>query len=374
MMAQASVTFGKYVERGEHPDPDDFVSEKDVGAIHFAQTPVEAMAVETEGRKLFQRNKKGLHPLIDASHACFMQHLPLVLSPDIIWLTIAQGLSQHINSDPEKFRYRFVEHEGQLQLDVERHTFVRGSPSNDWPGVFKEFSGKIREYIGAKTHDLLVPTFSTTTPVSAAAAEIVLLEAMQSYFSFHCFTGCSIPSFTILGTVDDWRSIRSRVLGFLQIDKDLEWWTTPLVFVLDHFILAAEDKADLEFWKSWYKFESWSGGNAVTGAVLALFPYIDSKRNKHVDFRRAGAEIADSQGEGSESRNFFGQVVDSSGVGLKRFSSSLSKAPFTWHYHKTDLSMLFVSGLMGMTYDEDKGVKPVIGWAITDANTSASKT
>jgi hypothetical protein len=37
-----------------------------------------------------------IHPLALAVHTAFSEHRPLVLTPDIIWLTIAQGVAQHI--------------------------------------------------------------------------------------------------------------------------------------------------------------------------------------------------------------------------------------------------------------------------------------
>jgi hypothetical protein len=35
----------------------------------------------------------GEHPLIAAAHLAFSQHRPLLLSPDVIWVTIVQGLA-----------------------------------------------------------------------------------------------------------------------------------------------------------------------------------------------------------------------------------------------------------------------------------------
>ena len=51
--------------------------------------------------------------LISAIHTAWSSHYPLTLTPDIIWLCIAQGLAQHINTDynAEKLRHLFVEHE-----------------------------------------------------------------------------------------------------------------------------------------------------------------------------------------------------------------------------------------------------------------------
>jgi hypothetical protein len=36
------------------------------------------------------------HPLMTAVHMTFSEHRPLMLSPDIVWVTMAQGLAMHI--------------------------------------------------------------------------------------------------------------------------------------------------------------------------------------------------------------------------------------------------------------------------------------
>jgi len=38
------------------------------------------------------------HPLAAAVHCAFAQHRPLVLTPDAVWLTVAQGFAQHVNT------------------------------------------------------------------------------------------------------------------------------------------------------------------------------------------------------------------------------------------------------------------------------------
>ena len=149
------------------------------------------------------------HPLIAALHGAFCLHLPLVLSPDIIWLTITQGLARHINANAEELRQQFVSHQGKLKIKVQRDDFVKGSAENTWPKAFTTFSEKVHEHIG-DVHELIVSDFSTTGQVEKAASEIVLLDSVQSYFSFEMITICGIPSITLEGTVDDWRKIAIR--------------------------------------------------------------------------------------------------------------------------------------------------------------------
>ena len=44
------------------------------------------------------------HPVVAAVHRAFMEHRPLCLSPDMIWLMIIQGVANHINAHAEELR------------------------------------------------------------------------------------------------------------------------------------------------------------------------------------------------------------------------------------------------------------------------------
>lgn len=212
------------------------------------------------------------HPLIACLHHAFATHRPICLSPDIIWLTLTQGLASHINANAEKLRRRFVKHEGKLKLVVRRDDFVKGSPENPWPEVFTEFSTAIRKHIG-KAHDLIVADFSTTGPVERAASEVVLLDAMQAYFAYQVQTICGIPSITLEGTVADWESIARRAKQFARYG--LGWWVDDLRPILDQFVAAAKGMIDRPFWDSIYKWkgrERCGESEYVSGWALKLFP------------------------------------------------------------------------------------------------------
>ena len=126
----------------------------------------------------------GFHSLIAAAHLAYQHHFPLVLSPDVIWLTIAQGLANHVNNNAEQLRPRFVPHQGKLTIQVRRDDFRKGSPENPWAEVWPEFSAQIKKVIGPETHGLIVSDFSTTGPTERAASEVVLMDCVQSYFSY----------------------------------------------------------------------------------------------------------------------------------------------------------------------------------------------
>src|SRR5215472_5878390 len=56
------------------------------------------------------------HPFIYAVQEAFSSHYPLTLSPDAIWLVIAQGFGHHIAENAEALRHRLVRHREKQTL------------------------------------------------------------------------------------------------------------------------------------------------------------------------------------------------------------------------------------------------------------------
>jgi hypothetical protein len=116
----------------------------------------------------------GFHSLI-AAHLAYQHHYPLVLTPDAIWLTLAQGLANHVNIHAERLRPLLVRHEGRPTVTVRRDDFVKGSPENPWAEVWPAFTAAIREYLTPEVHGLVTCDFSTTSPTERAASEAATL-------------------------------------------------------------------------------------------------------------------------------------------------------------------------------------------------------
>lgn len=301
------------------------------------------------------------HPVIVALHRGFMQHRPLCLSPDMIWLLICQGVAHHVNAHAESLRPQFVRHRGKARIEVRRDDFIKGSPENPWGEVIDEFSARLREHIGP-THDLFVPRFSTTGPTERIAAEIVLLDAMQSYFEYVLHTLCGIPAITLEGTAEDWQALADRAEAFAKFD--LEWWLTPLQPILQEFVATARGEGRRPFWESIYKFGSFSGGAAVTGWIAAFFPYFKDQQGNPTERNPWLAEGGPKlklllAGEWDQKR------FDLGGPSPGAFSSGLARAPFVWKYLEQGFDMEFVGGFVGVAQDSATlALRPEIGWAI----------
>ena len=71
----------------------------------------EVMAFAGDGeRRVLTGPGAELHPFLGAVHTAFAEHRPLVLSPDVVWLTILAGVTQHVRLSAERLRDRFVRH------------------------------------------------------------------------------------------------------------------------------------------------------------------------------------------------------------------------------------------------------------------------
>lgn len=288
-------------------------------------------------------------PLLVAAHFAFSQHRPLVLSPDMIWVTIAQGLAQHIKNHAEKLRDKFVGHNGKLDITVERNDLVKGSPENPWDQVIGEFSGAIRKHLRT-TYDQLISDFSTTGPVERTACEVVLLDAFQPYFEYRLVCICGIPEITLEGTTQDWQRLREKV-DRLQ-PYDLDWWLPNVRQIADQFVRASEGDVDVKFWRDIYKREQAYGADKINGWLVQLVPYLKNHQTGNFTVRNRLLETPEEWS-----------------VSTGCLPSGIAQVPFRWQFESTEIAMEFLGGFVGITQNTDTmALRPKLGWAVRQAS------
>ena len=287
------------------------------------------------------------HGLVMAAHLAFAHHYPLTLSPDHVWLCIAQAAARHVLNNADALRGRLVRHDGKVELHVRRDEFIPGHADNDWPGVMAEISDQLREHLGGR-RDLFVCDFSTTGAVARTASEIVLMSAMQRFFEYSVGTLCGIPEVRLEGTEADWASIVRRVRALEELD--LGWWTKHLGPAVEALHDTARGRGDAGFWKRMYKLEHASGGDRISGWINILFPYLaDETEPESLETRLE-----------PEHEFHLPKVGD--------FPVGLTRAPFTWEILGQPHAMQVVAGFFGVSQDPDTlHLRPQLGWAVTPA-------
>ena len=178
------------------------------------------------------------HPVFNSFVDAYRNDRPVTISPDIIWLLIVQGFSNHVNFHAEKLRSKFVNFYGQKTL----HTF-RDSiefTKEDYKSIIPQFVEQIEKYTGKEIIDTLTPNFSTTTPVTITSAQLSIMCAMKHYFryvSHACI--CHFPFVVIEGKKADWEEIL-RKLDVIEKYNLKQHFLMTLTIKFTNFILSFE--------------------------------------------------------------------------------------------------------------------------------------
>ncbi len=303
------------------------------------------------------------HPLIDAVHVAFSQHRPLTLSPDAIWLVIAQGFSHHVAKNAEALRHRLVRHQGRQELTAE----VRELSLASFEQAISSFSTQIRDATDPVLHETLLCDFSTTTPAIRTASEVALMDSFSSYFTYVIGCVCGIPKITIEGSLEDWQRVRARV-EVLET-YGLGWWVSRLCPILDEFVLTASGHPTLEFWKAIYKPVKAYGAEVATGWITDLFPYLGDapgRRRNHV-FQHERREWALTVDEGVPTSQLFSPLA-SKGVNPTSFPSGLSSVPVKVRFQDgSECDVDLMAGFLAVKQNaSDLALSPIIGWSVTE--------
>lgn len=280
--------------------------------------------------------------LLETVRNAYDGHYPLALSPDVIWLTICQGMSKHINLNFKSLENKIYKNGHPNSICVRNDALA--SDSSQWSVAIDSLAQQTRRYTDPYFYEAFVPQFSTTTPIDHVAYQITLLDAQKKAFSYNLESGCGFPWIVLRGTTEDWELIKNKlsILDTLEMTE----WKESLLPILDEFIEASQGRANKTFWMNIFKTEGEYETYAVTGWILKLFPYIDSdKPNPYLNKR----------------------VAASDNLTTDRFPSSILSVPFVWHNafeDRTD-SLYFWSGILGAKQYGDKTLEPFISWALT---------
>ena len=324
-------------------------------------------AIHTNTRRV--RDNSFIKTAVEA----FSHHYPFALRPQHIWILILQAIADHVNQNAEEVRSKWVKHnEGKKTLVVCRDDFVRGEP-NDWASVVvndgepDSFGAQIRE--NAINTTQLSPKFTgtATNSVEHIAQQITVMDVCKEYFKYGVYTLCGFPFVVMEGSLDDWKMLRAEAETVLKDRCVEEWaseWSKALLPLLDKFVeeYQAQTKGDSLFWNAMCRKGGIAGSGGYTylsGWLNVFFPYLNggSKSNRYcVPYKAEKAYKLDEH-----------SVEEDPDLGPQWTSlpSGLSKAPVTWSYYGQEIPLEFLSGFVGMTFN-DGVAKPVVGWSVVE--------
>lgn len=283
--------------------------------------------------------------LLRAAHVAFCGHLPLSLSPDVLWYAVVHEVAVHVRLNADLYAGVFgADPSGEKRPIVVRDNSLLG-PEPDWAASIRLVREPLAEAVGAELVELFRPDFSTTTPDDVSSVLVALMDVVSPYYEFRWETLCGIPRVRLEGTANDWALLAERVGELAPWFEPLAPWFAELRPVLRVLArTAAGWPVDQEFWRSLYKWRSDSGGDFVSGWITAFFAHT----------RRPS---------GPEPRTVFGWR----GLSFEEnaFPSHVSTVPFAWGRPDGQLAMAFLGGVLGIERDGEY-VRPRLGNAVVE--------
>lgn len=303
------------------------------------------------------------HPLIAAAATAFKQHYPLVLSPDMLWLTVLQGVAQHVANHSDSLRSKLVQQQTKIELVVDSATGLLPTNSAEMLDAVTSFKDLISRHIQPDKAFLLQTEFSTTTDIERIAMSVVLMDTFQPYFDYVFACICGIPSITLEGTSEDWALLESKVQALHESDLDLSWWTGHLLPLCRHFVGASGNDVDTAHWNNLFKLTQRYGREDLNGWLLKFIPYIKHDDNEPARHRNPLFEPK------PEPEDEAGKAHTITGCTSAMLPSGISAAPvICWNKATNEkIPFQFIAGFGGVTQQDDFSLRPLIVWSISSA-------
>ena len=218
---------------------------------------------------------------VHAAYSAYCGHQHLTLRPEDVWFSVLSQLSFYVNAHAEELRSFFVAHEGTETLTAVRMDFSR-------PVDFGELALQMTDHIAKKVVDpelrtFIIPSFSTTTNTDRAVAAVLMMGALQKYFSYQMHTMCGIPTVTLLGERSDWEDMLQRLEKLPQLGAEPAQFALLLKSVLRYFVATFDDptsEAVIDFWNKIAHRTGGSGINYLSGWITAFCFWDETGNNK----------------------------------------------------------------------------------------------
>lgn len=214
----------------------------------------------------FDRNSdKSIHSssngFVRAAVEAYSYHQYLVIRPEDVWFAILTQLSVYINKHPEELREKFVAHTGKVDLEVvrvgNRHTVDHNSMIEETTQLME------KKIVDPELRRWILPSFTTTSRTDEVVASILMMGALQKYFSYSFRCCCGIPSVTLLGEKSDWEDILTRLEKLKTFGDEPTYWYHLLKPVVSRFVMTFDNPASPELNHFWTRIVHRRGGSGV---------------------------------------------------------------------------------------------------------------
>jgi hypothetical protein len=294
-------------------------------------------------------------PLLNGFFQAHINHYPIRIKPDDIWLLIVQAFSNHVNANSEELRHYFVDFDGKKTLKVTYNIDPKGVNKKILEDFSIQINKQMEEYLGKEIMENLTPNFTTTDYDSIIISRLSIMGAFKKYFEYKmsCIT-CGNPYIILEGTAEDYKTIINKAKNLRKYK--FEWYIDRIIPLIQKMVEAKEGNIDIEHFKNIIhkRTSEWVYTTSIylSGWILQFFAY-QKEGNKIIPFKDHEIEI---------------EFLD-------KLANQMLIVPFTIIDENTKVKypMKYKVGFIGCDINEKNEVYPIQGWIVSPITEEESK-
>ena len=279
--------------------------------------------------------------------ACFTNHHPFGLRPEVLGYLINHEIAITVKRHPEAYRSLFTRlASGKQEIEVRDDRLCPGQPS-PWAEAIASFEAPLRLQVPDGIIDAMMPAYSTAGEAARVASLIAFMDAAQPFYDYTVHSYCGIPRIALFGTRDDWRRLLASAAKLAeQFDQHLATYFARVLPVLARIADQADPRVatDESFWVSIYKLDSASGGDRITGWSGNFVHYANSINGKGAARTYANDDL----------------------LPVSILPTHISTVPFRWKLLTRQLDMQLAAGVLALD-DIDGFLTPGLSFAVLHA-------
>jgi hypothetical protein len=226
---------------------------------------------------------KYLNGFVGLMIEAYDNHYKVVIRPDDVWICLLTQFSKYINANAEELRNKFVNHEDKKTLAVMFNCSMRSVP---YDVFIEKINVLINKNLNESIADWITCNFSTSTKNDEIVSKSLLMTTLKEYFTYTLMCRCGIPNVTLLGNIEDWQLLKSKVEKFIEYDnsnKLMTSWTKNLLPIMDKFIESFTNP-DINWWNSVRLISQVSGSSIISGWIKEFMRFQNDGKYKNDDF------------------------------------------------------------------------------------------
>jgi hypothetical protein len=212
-------------------------------------------------------------------YECFCEHGNAVFSPADIWLAVCLSYSKYANSDTEQIgKYITKDFSGDKTVLT---SYFDPTEEPDYTELTEDIIEQTLGSIHDKNlSDTLRNDFECSTRTEKIACGIATMKVCEKFFEYRFMTYCGFNHIKLLGSVDDWTKLSSKVHDMAQYgDKKWKNYITNVEQIVEKFVQVIKDEDTwpyISFFESMIDSgyeEGFYGDRAdtISGWILKLF-------------------------------------------------------------------------------------------------------